>query len=61
MWYVIGMILALVLGMYLGAGRPGTRGPEDRVLPDGMRRRRNRHFTPLDLLRQRKTYRHRDL
>lgn len=61
MWYVIGMLLALGLGVYLGMGRPGTKGPEDRVLPPGMRRRKKRRFTPLDLLSQRKTYRHRDL
>lgn len=61
MVYIIGMVLALGLGIYLGLGRPGTSGPEDRVLPSGMRRHRKRHFTPLDLLRQRKTWHDRNL
>jgi hypothetical protein len=61
MWYISGMVLALLLGIYLGLGRPGTKGPEDRVLPSGMRRRRKRHFTPLDMLRQRKSWHDRNL
>lgn len=50
MWYWIGGILALLLGIYIGLGFPGLPGREDRVLPGG-RKRRKRHFTPLDLLR----------
>ncbi|MEJ2186116.1 MAG: hypothetical protein P8Z36_09285 [Gemmatimonadota bacterium] len=61
MGYIIGMVLALGLGIYLGLGRPGTKGPEDRVLPSGMRRRRKRPFTPLDLLRQHKSWHNRNL
>lgn len=50
MWYWIGGILALLLGIYIGLGFPGLPGREDRVLPGG-RKRRKRRFTPLDLLR----------
>lgn len=50
--YVIGGILALALGIYIGLGFPGLPGGEDRVLPPGMRRRRREYFTPLDLLRR---------
>lgn len=52
MLYIIGMVLALGLGIYIGLGRPGTPGREDRVLPGGMKRQRKQHFTPLDLLRR---------
>ena len=52
MWYVIGAIVALILGVYIGLGMPGLPGREDRVLPPGMRRQRPDHFTPLDLLRR---------
>ncbi len=52
MMYVIGAILALLIGIYIGLGMPGLPGREDRVLPKGMRRRKNHHFTPLDLLRR---------
>lgn len=50
--YVIGGILALLLGIYIGLGLPGMPGRENRVLPRGMRRRRPDHFTPIDLLRR---------
>lgn len=50
--YVIGGILALLLGIYIGLGMPGLPGREDRVLPEGRRRRRHDYFTPLDLLRR---------
>ncbi|NIP81815.1 MAG: hypothetical protein GWM90_22385 [Gemmatimonadetes bacterium] len=50
--YIIGAILALGLGIFIGLGMPGLPGREDRVLPPGMRRRRKEHFTPLDLLRK---------
>lgn len=50
--YVVGMVLALAAGIYIGLGMPGMPGREDRVLPRGMRRRRKQHFTPLDLLRR---------
>ena len=52
MWYIIGGILALLLGIYIGLGLPGMSGREDRVLPKGKTRRKKRHFTPLDLLRK---------
>lgn len=51
--YLIGGIVALVVGVYIGLGFPGLPGRKDRVLPTGMRRRRKDHFTPLDLLRRR--------
>lgn len=50
--YVIGGILALVVGIYIGLGMPGLPGREDRVLPRGMRRKRKDYFTPIDLLRR---------
>lgn len=52
MWYWIGMIAALALGIYIGLGFPGMPGREDRVLPKGKRRRKKDYFTPLDLLRR---------
>lgn len=50
--YVLGAILALLIGVYIGLGLPGMPGREDRVLPGGRRRQRKPHFTPLDLLRR---------
>jgi hypothetical protein len=52
MMYIIGAILALALGIFIGLGMPGIPGAEDRVLPRGMRRRKKDYFTPLDLLRK---------
>lgn len=52
MMYVIGGILALLIGIYIGLGFPGLPGREDRVLPRGRTRRRKDYFTPLDLLRR---------
>lgn len=53
MVYIVGGIVALAAGIYIGLGWPGLPfGREDRVLPKGMRRRRKESFTPLDLLRQ---------
>lgn len=52
MWYIIGGVLALLLGIYIGLGFPGLPGRENRVLPPGRRRRNKKHFTPLDLLRR---------
>lgn len=51
LYYVIGMILALGLGVYIGLGFPGLPGRENRVITSGRARRARRHFTPLDLLR----------
>lgn len=50
--YVIGGILAVLVGIYIGLGMPGLPGREDRVLPRGMRRRKKDYFTPIDLLRK---------
>lgn len=50
--YVIGGILALLIGVYIGLGMPGFPGRKDRVLPRGMRRKRKDYFTPIDLLRR---------
>lgn len=52
MMYVVGGILALLIGIYIGLGFPGLPGREDRVLPRGKTRRRKDYFTPLDLLRR---------
>lgn len=52
MMYILGMVLALAAGIYIGLGMPGMPGRENRVLPRGMRRKRKDHFTPLDLLRR---------
>jgi hypothetical protein len=52
MLHLVGAVLALALGIWIGVGRPGTPGRQDRVLPKGMKRPRKRHFTPLDLLRR---------
>ena len=52
MLYIIGGILALALGIYIGLGFPGLPGREDRVLPKGKTRKKKDYFTPLDLLRR---------
>lgn len=52
MLYIMGMVLALAVGVYIGLGFPGMSGREDRVLPGGRRRKRKDYFTPLDLLRR---------
>lgn len=52
MWYILGMVLAFLIGIYIGIGFPGLPGREDRVV--SKRGRRVHHFTPLDLLRPRK-------
>ena len=58
MMYIVGAIVALAAGIYIGLGWPGLPfGRENRVLPRGMRRRRKDHFTPLDLLRQKESRR----
>ena len=58
MMYIVGAVLALAAGIYIGLGWPGLPvGREDRVLPKGMRRRRKDRFTPLDLLRQKESRR----
>lgn len=58
MMYILGGIVALAAGIYIGLGWPGLPvGREDRVLPRGMRRRKKDRFTPLDLLRQKESRR----
>lgn len=53
MLHMIGAVVALLLGIYIGLGWPGLPiGREDRVLPRGMRRKKKDYFTPLDLLRK---------
>lgn len=49
--YIVGMVLALAVGVYIGLGFPGLPGREDRVVRVGRARRPRRQFTPLDLLR----------
>jgi hypothetical protein len=46
---IIGMVVALGVGLYIGFGFPGLPGGEDRIV--SRRRRRRRSFTPLDWLR----------
>lgn len=54
-WYVLGGVAALGLGIYAGLGYPGIPGREDRVVSRRSERSRvRRQFTPLDLLRQEK-------
>jgi hypothetical protein len=55
MWHILGMVLALLLGIYIGLGFPGLPGREDRVV--SRRGRRVHHFTPLDLLRRKERQR----
>lgn len=50
-FYILGMILALAAGIYIGLGLPGLPGPRDRVVWNGRRRQRRRTFMPLDWLR----------
>lgn len=52
MTYIVGGIIALLVGIYIGLGFPGLPGRENRVLPKGAKRKRPNHFTPLDLLRR---------
>jgi hypothetical protein len=42
MWIVIGMVLALALGVYVGIGAPGFPGRQDRVVSPGRARRLQR-------------------
>jgi hypothetical protein len=52
MMYILGMILALGLGIYIGLGAPGAPwGRQDRIVRSGHARRTRRQFTPLDWLR----------
>jgi hypothetical protein len=39
MWFIIGMIAAVVVGVYVGLGMPGMPGRTDRVVPPGRARR----------------------
>jgi hypothetical protein len=39
MFIVLGMIAALGIGIWVGLGTPGMRGPEDRVVHEGRARR----------------------
>lgn len=39
MWLIIALVLALVIGIYVGLGAPGFKGPEDRVVDTGRARR----------------------
>lgn len=52
MLQILGMVVAVLVGFYIGLGFPGLPGPVDRVLPKGMKRQRKRRFTPIDLLRR---------
>lgn len=39
MWWLVFMIVALGVGIYVGLGAPGFRGGEDRVITHGRARR----------------------
>lgn len=39
MWWIILMVVALGVGIYVGLGTPGLRGREDRIVGDGRARR----------------------
>lgn len=52
MWILLGMALALGVGVYVGLGAPGLRGRQDRVVTMGRPRRlQKRH---IDWLRPRR-------
>lgn len=52
-FYIVGGVVALGLGIYIGLGWPGLPGREDRVVPRrSARSQATRHFTPLDLMRR---------
>lgn len=50
-FYILGMVLALAAGIYIGLGLPGLPGAQDRVVWRGRRRPRGRGHTPLDWLK----------
>lgn len=52
MFYIVGMVIALAVGVYVGLGYPGLPGREDRVVHQ--RGRRVHTVTPLDWLKPRK-------
>jgi hypothetical protein len=39
MFWILGMIVALGVGIYVGLGMPGVKGREDRVVHGGRARR----------------------
>jgi hypothetical protein len=56
MLLVIGAVLALAVGIYIGLGWPGLNvGRHDRVLRGGRRQPVRRAYTPLDWFKPRKT------
>jgi hypothetical protein len=53
--YIIGMVLALAAGIYIGLGWPGLNvGRNDRVLRGGRRQPVRRAYTPLDWFKPRR-------
>jgi hypothetical protein len=51
-YYILGCVAALAIGIYVGLGFPGLPGREDRVVPRrGGHGRVRRYFTPMDMLR----------
>lgn len=50
MLLILGALLALGIGIYVGLGMPGTSGREDRVVTPGKARREAQHRS-LDWLR----------
>lgn len=39
MFWILGMVVALGVGIYVGLGMPGMKGREDRVVREGTARR----------------------
>jgi hypothetical protein len=39
MFWILGMVVALGVGVWVGLGAPGTKGAEDRVVTHGTARR----------------------
>jgi hypothetical protein len=44
MFIIVGMLLALGLGVYVGLGAPGMKGREDRVVQGRAKRLQKRHI-----------------
>lgn len=58
MW-ILGMVIALAAGIYVGLGMPGLPGREDRVIGSGRRKRLVKHRF-LDWLRPTERDSHRE-
>lgn len=52
MLYIVGLVLALALGIYIGLGSPGLPGRQDRFVASGRARPPRRKSVPLDWLKK---------